>query len=62
MAPPTPPFTRETAIAKIRMKEDAGNSRDPQRVCLAYTEDSQWWNRAEFINGRAEIAAFLTRK
>jgi uncharacterized protein len=62
MAPPTPPFTRETAIAKIRMAEDAWNSRDPQRVCLAYTEASRWRNRAEFINGRAEIVAFLTRK
>jgi nuclear transport factor 2 (NTF2) superfamily protein len=62
MAAPTPPFTRDTAIAKIRMAEDAWNSRDPQRVCLAYTEDSQWRNRAEFINGRAEIVAFLTRK
>ena len=59
MAAPTPPFTRETAIAKIRMAEDAWNSRDPHRVCLACAEDSQWRNRAEFINGRAEIVAFL---
>jgi nuclear transport factor 2 (NTF2) superfamily protein len=57
-----PPFTRETAIAKVRLAEDAWNSRDPHRVSLAYTEDSRWRNRAEFINGRAEIVAFLTRK
>jgi uncharacterized protein len=57
-----PPFTRETAIAKVRMAEDAWNSRDPHRVSLAYTEDSRWRNRAEFINGRAEIIALLKRK
>jgi hypothetical protein len=57
-----PPFTREIATAKVRMAEDAWNSRDPHRVSLAYTEDSRWRNRAEFINGRAEIVAFLTRK
>ena len=62
MPAPTPPFTRETAIAKVRLAEDAWNSRDPNRVSLAYTEDSRWRNRAEFINGRAEIVAFLTRK
>ena len=62
MAPPVPPFMRESAIAKIRMAEDAWNSRDPQRVSLAYSEDSRWRNRAEFINGRSEIVAFLTRK
>src|SRR5215467_10691104 len=62
MAAPVPPFTRETAITKIRMAEDAWNSRDPHRVSLAYTEDSRWRNRTEFINGRAEIVAFLTRK
>jgi hypothetical protein len=62
MSAPVPPFSRETAIVKVRMAEDAWNSRDPQRVSLAYTEDSQWRNRAEFINGRAEIVAFLTRK
>lgn len=62
MAAPVPPFTRETAIVKVRMAEDAWNSRDPQRVSLGYTEDSQWRNRAEFINGRVEIVAFLTRK
>jgi nuclear transport factor 2 (NTF2) superfamily protein len=62
MAPPVPPFTRETAITKIRMAEDAWNSRDPHRVSLAYTENSRWRNRTEFIDGRAEIVAFLTRK
>jgi len=62
MPAPTPPFTRETAIAKVRMAEDGWNSRDPHRVSLAYTEDSRRRNRAEFINGRAEIVAFLTRK
>src|SRR6476659_4532366 len=62
MPAPVPPFTRETAITKIRMAEDAWNSRDPNRVSLAYTEDSRWRNRAEFPAGRAEIVAFLTRK
>ena len=62
MAAPTPPFTRETAIAKVRMAEDAWNSRDPQRVALGYTPDSRWRNRAEFIAGRSEIVAFLIRK
>ena len=57
-----PPFTLETAIAKVRMAEDGWNSRDPQRVSLVYTEDSRWRNCAEFITGRAEIVAFLTRK
>jgi uncharacterized protein len=57
-----PPFTRETAIAKIRGAEDGWNSRDPSRVALGYTEDCRWRNRAEFITGRAEIIAFLTRK
>jgi nuclear transport factor 2 (NTF2) superfamily protein len=57
-----PPFTRETAIAKVRMAEDGWNSRDPQRVSLVYTEDSRWRNRAEFPAGRAEIITFLTRK
>ena len=51
--PPLPPFTRETAIQKVRMAEDAWNSCDPERVSLAYTEDSQWRNRAEFPKGRA---------
>jgi uncharacterized protein len=62
MAAPIPPFTRETAIVKVRMAEDGWNSRDPHGVSLAYTEDSRWRNRAEFINGRVEIVAFLTRK
>ncbi|MBL8414413.1 MAG: nuclear transport factor 2 family protein [Propionivibrio sp.] len=60
--PPLPPFTRETAIQKVRMAEDGWNSRDPQRVSLVYTQDSQWRNRAEFPKGRAEIVQFLTRK
>ncbi len=62
MPAPVPPFSRETAIMKVRMAEDAWNSRDPHRVSLAYSEDSCWRNRAEFINGRAEIVAFLSRK
>ena len=57
-----PPFTRETAILKVRKAEDAWNSRDPQRVSLAYTVDSKWRNRAEFVTGREEIVAFLSRK
>jgi nuclear transport factor 2 (NTF2) superfamily protein len=60
--PPLPPFTHETAAQKARMAEDAWNSRDPARVALAYTEDSRWRNRAEFFEGRAAIAEFLTRK
>lgn len=60
--PPLPPFTSETAAQKARMAEDAWNGRDPARVALAYTPDSQWRNRAEFPRGRAEIEAFLTRK
>ncbi len=60
--PPLPPFTTETAARKARMAEDAWNSRDPARVVLAYTEDSQWRNRAEFFTGREAIAAFLVRK
>lgn len=60
--PPFPPFTHETALQKVRMAEDAWNSRDPGRVVLAYTEDSRWRNRAEFLNGRADIRAFLERK
>jgi uncharacterized protein len=60
--PPLPPFTLETAIQKVRMAEDAWNTRDPQRVALAYTIDSRWRNRAEFLHGRADIEAFLTRK
>jgi uncharacterized protein len=57
-----PPFTRETAILKVRKAEDAWNSRDPQRVSLSYTVDSKWRNRTEFVTGREEIVAFLTRK
>jgi nuclear transport factor 2 (NTF2) superfamily protein len=61
--PPLPPFTTaEDAAKKVRLAEDAWNSRDPARVALAYTPDSQWRNRAEFLQGRAEIEAFLTRK
>jgi uncharacterized protein len=62
MPPPVPPFTRETAIAKVRMAEDAWNSRDPHRVSLAYTPNSRWRNRSEFPVGRTEILAFLIRK
>jgi len=60
--PPLPPFTRETATQKIRLAEDAWNSRDPEKVAQAYTPDSRWRNRAEFLHGRQEIVAFLTRK
>ncbi|MCX4690418.1 nuclear transport factor 2 family protein [Kitasatospora purpeofusca] len=60
--PPLPPFTEETARVKVRAAEDGWNTRDPQRVSLAYTPDSRWRNRAEFVTGREEIAAFLTRK
>ncbi len=60
--PPLPPFTPETAAQKARMAEDAWNSRDPARVALAYTVDSRWRNRSEFIDGREAIEAFLTRK
>ncbi len=60
--PPLPPFTAASAIIKVRAAEDAWNGREPARVALAYTPDSRWRNRAEFINGRDEIEAFLTRK
>ncbi|GAA5166896.1 nuclear transport factor 2 family protein [Viridibacterium curvum] len=60
--PPLPPFTFETAVQKARMAEDAWNSRDPVKVSLAYTPDSVWRNRAEFLQGREAIVAFLTRK
>jgi uncharacterized protein len=60
--PPLPPFSREDAVAKVRAAEDAWNTRDPQRVSLAYTEDSRWRNRSEFLDGREEIVAFLQRK
>ncbi len=62
MAALVPPFTRETAIAKIRMAEDGWNSRDPQRVALVYAENSRWRNRVEFPVGRQAIIEFLTRK
>ena len=60
--PPLPPFTRETAIQKVRAAEDGWNNRDPVKVSLAYTFDSQWRNRNEFLTGRAQIVEFLTRK
>lgn len=60
--PPLPPFTHETAVQKVRMAEDAWNSRDPQRVALAYTPDSRWRNRSEFPCGRAQIQELLERK
>jgi len=57
-----PPFTRESALAKVKAAEDAWNSRDPERVALAYTEDSEWRNRSEFFRGREAIREFLRRK
>lgn len=60
--PPVPPFTQETATQKVRMAEDAWNSRDPDRVVLVYTEDTHWRNRSEFPRGREEVRAFLERK
>ncbi len=60
--PPLPPFTAETAAQKVRMAEDAWNSRDPGRVVLVYSEDTFWRNRAEFLTGREEVQAFLERK
>jgi len=57
-----PPFTRKSAMAKVRRAEDAWNTRDPGKVSLAYTVDSRWRNRSEFVNGRAEIVEFLKRK
>lgn len=60
--PPRPPFTRETAIEKVRLAEDGWNSRDPEKVALAYTADSRWRNRAEFPRGREQIRAFLAGK
>lgn len=60
--PPLPPFTPETAAQKARLAEDAWNSRDPEKVALAYTLDSQWRNRADFLTGRTQIIAFLSRK
>ena len=61
-SPIRPPFTLETATSKVQAAEDAWNSCDPERVALAYTEDSEWRNRSEFLRGRAEIKAFLKRK
>jgi nuclear transport factor 2 (NTF2) superfamily protein len=60
--PPFPPFTEETAKQKVRLAEDGWNGRDPAKVSLAYTEDSYWRNRAEFVRGREAIVGFLTRK
>ena len=60
--PPLPPFTRETAVEKVRLAEDAWNTRDPEKVAAAYTLDSQWRNRAEFVTGRQAIQEFLARK
>jgi nuclear transport factor 2 (NTF2) superfamily protein len=60
--PPVPPFSRDTATQKVRLAEDGWNSRDPEKVALAYSEDSRWRNRAEFVTGRQEIVSFLTRK
>jgi hypothetical protein len=59
---PLPPFTFETALQKVQAAEDAWNSKDPEKVCLAYTIDTEWRNRTDFINGREEVKAFLTRK
>ncbi|MFK3649778.1 DUF1348 family protein [Lysobacter enzymogenes] len=60
--PPLPPFTRETAAQKVRLAEDAWNSRDPERIAQAYTADTRWRNRAEFAQGREQVIAFLQRK
>jgi len=60
--PPVPPFTLQTAIEKVRLIEDAWNTRDPERLALGYSENSRWRNRAEFLNGRAEVVRFLKRK
>lgn len=62
LRPPVPPFTKETALEKVQAAEDAWNTRDPQRVALAYTPDSAWRNRETFVTGRAEIVDFLTAK
>lgn len=62
MRPPLPPFTAESARQKVQAAEDGWNSRNPQKVALAYTEDTVWRNRDQFINGRAEVEAFLSRK
>ncbi len=60
--PPLPPFSQESAVEKVRLAEDGWNSRNPEKVSLAYTVDSHWRNRAEFLNGREQIVAFLSRK
>ena len=60
--PPLPPYTFETATRKVQLAEDAWNSQDPERVSLAYSPDTEWRNRSEFINGRAEVVKFLTAK
>ena len=60
--PPLPPFTLETALKKVQAAEDAWNMRDPVRVSLAYTPDTEWRNRADFVNGREQVVEFLTRK
>ena len=60
--PPLPPFTEETARLKVQLAEDGWNSRDPERVALAYTEDTEWRNRSEFVNGRAAVIELLRRK
>lgn len=62
MNPPVPPFTHESAVQKVRLAEDGWNSRTPERVSLAYSQDSKWRNRSEFVTGREAIVAFLTRK
>lgn len=62
LRPPLPPFTLETALQKVQAAQDAWNTRDPQRVALAYTPDTEWRNRTEFLRGRDEVRAFLTRK
>jgi nuclear transport factor 2 (NTF2) superfamily protein len=60
--PPLPPFTMEKALEKVQIAENAWNTKDPEKICLAYTIDTEWRNRAEFINGREEVKAFLKRK
>lgn len=60
--PPFPPFTLDTALRKVQLAEDAWNTKDPAKVSLAYTPDTEWRNRNEFLNGRAEVVQFLTRK
>ena len=60
--PPLPPFTEETALQKVQLAEDGWNSRNPERVALAYAEDTEWRNRSEFLNGRAQVVEFLRRK